>query len=167
MSKAIARFGRIVAAGVRQGVRPAIVAVLIVLTFLSGTGSSAPEASRQIIFSGAGAGRFGDIISGIGFWVWCQEEPRNPYGPTCSGAVYVYRLGHTHHVEGTVEEIETPSGDEYIMHVASRDGEIVADLRNIAPTLHGPNNTVEVTFFNPPGFGRSRTSVVNVTGPEE
>jgi hypothetical protein len=153
-------------------VRLMLVALMLgVVAISSGTRTSAREASEQVVFSGVGFFGAGSAIEGspFGFWIWCESESENPYAGRCQGAMYIYALGITKHVEGEIGEIETPDGDEYLMEVHSRDGVLLATLQNVAPNVKGPKNTVNAVFTAPAGVGggSSTNSVVNVTGPHD
>ena len=146
-----------------------VVLMLGVVAFSSARRTSAREASEQVIFSGVGFfGEQSEIAgSPFGFWIWCESDSQNPYAGRCNGAMYIYALGITKHVDGTIEEIETNTGEAYEMDVHSRDGVLAATLQNVAPNVKGPRNTVNAVFAMPAGVGggTSTNAVVNVTGP--
>jgi hypothetical protein len=127
--------------------------------------------SEQVIFSGNGTFDEGSALAGspFGFWIWCQPEGNGPYVSECKGAIYIYALHLTKHVEDAEEPgIIEPSDGIYVMTVASKDGSISAELTNAEEAVSGPNNTVNVTFTNPGvGSGTSTSAVVNVTGPKD
>ena len=154
---------------IARSVRPLLAALMLCLVAFSGTSISAREASEQVIFSGVGFFDEGSDIAGspFGFWIWCESDSQNPYHGRCNGAMYIYALGITKHVDGTIEEIDTPTGEAYEMDVHSRDGALAATLQNVPPNVKGPKNTVNAVFATPPavGGGSSTTAVVNVTGP--
>ena len=147
--------------------------VVLIISWSVGSGThvgAKAKPSEQVIFSGTGTFDSSSPLAGsdFGFWVWCEADSENPYDGECNGAMYIYALGLTKHVEGEIEEIETPNGDEYQMTVAStKDNTLAAVLRNVAPEQRGPRNTVNVTFTTPNsvGGGSSTRAVVNVTGP--
>lgn len=121
-----------------------------------------PKNAEQIVFSGVGFGAFNGTPSPFGFWVWCEdEEAGNPYQGVCAGAIYIYALGLTRGVHGTVSEED----GSYTMHVASSDSAIVCSLTNTLPVTRGPTNTVQMSCTAPAGSGISTNSVVVVTGP--
>lgn len=135
------------------------------------TGARAAGPSEQVIFSGTGTFDEGTKLAGspFGFWIWCEAESGNPYLGECKGAMYIYALGITEHVEDAEEPgiVEGPEGI-YTMTVASKDGSIAATLVNADEAVKGPRNEVDVTFTTPDvGTGKSTHAVVNVTGPPE
>lgn len=118
--------------------------------------------SEQIVFSGTGFSTLGPF----GFWIWSQDaDSRTPYHGEAAGALYLYALGITSGVEGEV--VETSEGIYEITVDARRSGGIDAILTNTGDPVHGPHNTVNVTFVNPSGTGQSTNAVVNITGPSE
>ena len=129
--------------------------------------AAAPRNSEQVVFSGV-ANIASTFTNGspVGFWVWCEAESSNPYEEECNGALYLYALGITRHVEGDVSE---PSEGIYRMVVSStRDGALVnCVLINAAEAEHGPNNRVDVSCGTPAGSAHTLGAVVNVTGPPE
>jgi hypothetical protein len=131
--------------------------------------AASADPSEQVVFSGTGTFDEGSPLAGspFGFWIWCQPEGNGPYVGECKGAMYIYALGLTKHVEDAVEPgITEPSEGIYVMNVKSRDGSIAAVLTNTAEAVKGPNNTVTVDFTSPVvGSGTSTTAVVRVTGP--
>lgn len=146
----------------------AIAAITLSFSPTGGKTSAAPnQGASQVIFSGVGVALEG-FQSRVGFWVWCSAEGHGPYADfhACSGAVYVYRAGHTKGVKGFMTE--NPDGT-YVMHLFSNhEGELEAILHNVDPNpVHGPNNTVEFVITTEAGvsMGQSIDSVVNVTGP--
>jgi hypothetical protein len=145
--------------------------LLLSLSFPVGSRSMSLAPSEQVIFSGTGTFDEGTPLAGspFGFWIWCQPEGNGPYVGECKGAIYIYALGLTKHVEDAVEPgITEPSEGIYVMNVASKGGTIAATLQNAEEAVKGPNNTVNVTFTSPDvGTGTSTTAVVNVTGPSE
>jgi hypothetical protein len=126
-------------------------------------GQGGDHHSEQIVFSGQGDSTLGPF----GFWVWSQDaDSSTPYHGEAAGALYLYALGITSGVEGEVEET---SEGIYEITVESRlAGGIDAVLTNVADPVHGPHNTVNVTFSSPQaGTGQSTNAVVNVTGPSD
>src|SRR5207244_406744 len=93
------------------------------------------DSTEQVIFSGNGTITTSSnpalVGTPFGFWIWCEAEASNPYIGECKGAMYVYALRLTKHVEDAVEPgITEPSPGIYVMNVASRDGTITATLQN-------------------------------------
>ena len=130
-------------------------------TFAPLAGQGGDHHAEQIVFSGTGDSDLGDF----GFWIWSMDdEASNPYAGEANGAIYLYELHLTKHVEGEVEENLDGS---YTISVTADDGSIVAELTNVPPVVRGPNNTVNVDFTTPVGHGSSSNAIVNVTGPEE
>ena len=131
------------------------------VTVQQGQGGS--HHSEQIVFSGTGNSTLGPF----GFWVWSQDaDSSTPYHGEAAGALYLYALGITSGVEGEVEE--TSEGIYQITVESRRPGGIDAILTNAGEPVHGPHNTVNVTFSSPQsGSGQSTTAVVNVTGPSD
>jgi len=145
-----------------------IIGAAALFTASDATRVRAAEPSEQVIFSGTGTLESGALAgTPFGFWIWCEAESDNPYLGECKGAIYIYALGLTKHVEDAEEPgITEPSEGIYVMNVASKDGSIQAFLQNADEAVKGPRNTVNVTFTAPEvGTGTSATAVVNVTGP--
>jgi hypothetical protein len=136
------------------------VAAIIATAFIfTSAVPSKQSPAEQIVFSGTGNSTLGPF----GFWVWSEDEDAsNPYHGEANGAIYLYALHLTKHVEGEVEEVGEGS---YRMTLSSSDGSIVATLTNVPPVVKGPHNTVLATFSTPSGTGSSTSAVVNVTGP--
>jgi len=126
-------------------------------------GQGGDHHSEQIVFSGTGTSTLGPF----GFWVWSQDaDSRTPYHGEAAGALYLYALGITSGVEGEV--VETSDGIYQITVESRRAGGIDAILTNEGDPVHGPHNTVDVTFTAPSaGTGQSTNAVVNVTGPSD
>ena len=126
-------------------------------------GQGAENHSEQIVFSGTGNSTLGPF----GFWVWSQDaDSRTPYHGEAAGALYLYALGITSGVEGEV--VETSEGIYQVTVESRLPGGIDAVLTNESNPVHGPHNTVDVTFTSPSaGTGQSTNAVVNVTGPSE
>ena len=130
--------------------------------------ASASEPSEQVIFSGTGTLDGGELAgTPFGFWVWCEAESDNPYEGECKGAVYIYALHLTKHVEDAEEPgITEPEEGIYVMNLASGDGTLAVTLQNTEEAVRGPRNTVTAVFTMPDvGTGTSTSAVVNVTGP--
>jgi len=141
-----------------------LLVMVLPITLCSPTVQAAMN-SEQVVFSGTGSGVFPSApghSSPFGFWVWCESDSTNPYVGACAGAMYVYALGLTRHVSGTITEL---SSGAYLMTVHSSDGAIVASLTNTPPVTKGPTNIVTAAFSSPAGAGKSTNAVVNVTGP--
>jgi len=143
-------------------------ALLLLCTF-SVSVVKAANNSEQVVFSGTGGGSFTPAggtatPSPFGFWIWCEADSTNPYLGQCAGAMYIYALGLTKGVNGTITELGTNSGI-YMMSVASADGTISCALHNAATAKKGPNNTVIAVCSAPAGGGTSTNAIVNVTGP--
>ena len=140
-----------------------IASLAFVSVFILTSGVPAPKktsSAEQIVFSGTGSSTLGPF----GFWVWSESaEATNPYHGEVAGAVYLYALGLTKAVDGTISE-----GPDGVYHISffSSDGSIVGTLVNATPVVHGPRNTVWATFSTPSGSGVSTTAVVNITGPQ-
>ena len=125
--------------------------------------AQSPQNSEQVVFSGVAfaASTFPNNTP-AGFWIWCESDSSNPYLGECQGAMYFYALGLTEHVAGEITEV---GGGLYSMDVSSRDGSIACTLKNAAPPVRGPRNTVDVSCATPSGSAISPNAVVNVTGP--
>src|SRR5437764_687444 len=126
-------------------IRVSLMAALAVGIGMAGIAgpAQAPRAAEQIIFSGAGTSTLGPF----GFWIWSEDEDAaNPYHGNAMGAIYLYQLGLTKFVDGSVTEV---GAGQYMISVASNDGTIVASLINTPPVTRGPKNTVDVLFTVP------------------
>src|SRR6266581_1097873 len=76
--------------------------------------------SEQVVFSGlAQTTGASQTQSPVGFWIWCESDSSNPYEGRCNGAMYVYALGITEHVAGTITESQTVE-HQYTMSVSSK-----------------------------------------------
>jgi hypothetical protein len=148
-----------------------LIGLVVIFSGLKFDRVNAAGPSEQVIFSGNGTFNEGSSLAGtpFGFWIWCQPEGNGPYVSECKGAMYIYALHLTKHVEDAEEPgiIESSEGI-YVMTVASKDGSIFAELENTEEAVSGPNNTVNVKFTTPDvGSGTSTNAVVNVTGPKD
>ena len=127
--------------------------------------ASAANNSEQVVFSKTGA--FSPDLGPFGFWVWCEADSSNPYQGFCNGSMYFYAAGGAEHVAGTITEVPADSG-LYTMSVQNTTGQypISCTLRNTAPAVSGPHNTVDVSCTAPAsGTTSADGSVVRVTGP--
>jgi len=120
-----------------------------------------PNNSEQVVFSTSGASS--ESLGQFAFWIWCEADSNNPYQGQCNGSMVFRSLGTGKHVmDGSIAE--GPNGI-YTINVLSTDGSINCTLKNTAPAVSGPNNTIIVSCSSPSGSATATGAVVNVTGP--
>ncbi len=138
---------------------PLAIVTLIPLSAAQSTGAT------QIVFSNNGSGT-GDWASPgsdphFGFWYWCQASSNNPYGPDCSGSIYIYGIqfaavGAVCISTSSLSCVKNNGGGSYTLTVLALNGWKCA-LTNTPPVTSGPTNTVTMTCAPPFAFGSTTT----------
>ncbi len=149
----------------------AIVAV-IPLVSANSTGAT------QIVFSNNTTGTGDWAAPGsdphFGFWYWCQATSSNPYGPDCSGSIYIYGIQFATVATvcistASLKCVTNNGGGSFTLIALGLNG-WKCTLTNTPPVTSGPSNTVTMTCAPPfefgsttvPGTGTAPGSVVEI-----